>query len=210
MASFGKQRVLGRIILMLMVIAAIILAGLFWFDYLGLIDAKALFAPVIRLTGRPVRTGAAVPEDAPALLDEERFAKQLQAVDMLRHDLEERARQIDLQEAVLLAQAEEIAERQKNIEERQKSFNSLLEQYENRRANIEQNARYLGGMPPADAVNILGALDDQTAIDILRAVEEIAQRQGEVSVVAFWLSLMPPERAATLQRKMAEKPAGLD
>jgi len=210
MASFGKQKVLGRIVLMIIILAAIILGGLFWFDYLGLIDAKALFAPALRLTGLPVRRTGAVTDNSPALLDEERFAKQLQAVEIMRQELADRERQAREQEATLTAMAQEIDERQKNVEEQQKSFNSMLEQYENRRANIEQNARYLGGMPPADAVNILAALDDQTAIDILRAVEQIAQSQGEVSVVAFWLSLLPAERSATLQRKMTEKPSGLD
>ena len=175
MASFGKQRVLGRIILMLIVIIALVLGGLFWFDFLGLIDAKALFAPAVRLAGRVVRTRTQVDIDSPTLLDDERFAKQFEAIDVLRQELTERERLALEQEAVLLAQAREIEDRQKNIEEQQNSFNSLREQYENRRANIEQNARYLSGMPPADAVDILAALDDQTAIETLRAVEELAK-----------------------------------
>ncbi|HPE37184.1 MAG TPA: flagellar protein FlbB, partial [Spirochaetales bacterium] len=44
----------------------------------------------------------------------------------------------------------------------------------------------------------------------LRAVEELAAKSGESSVVAYWLSLMPAERAADLQRKMNAKPATLD
>jgi flagellar protein FlbB len=86
----------------------------------------------------------------------------------------------------------------------------MAERYENRRANIEQNARYLTGMPPADAVKILEASDDQTVIDVLRAVEEIAAKTGEASVVSYWLSLLPADRSATLQRKMNAKPASLD
>ncbi|HAP43163.1 MAG: flagellar protein FlbB [Spirochaetes bacterium GWD1_61_31] len=210
MASFGKQRVLGRIILMLIVIIALVLGGLFWFDFLGLIDAKALFAPAVRLAGRVVRTRTQVDIDSPTLLDDERFAKQFEAIDVLRQELTERERLALEQEAVLLAQAREIEDRQKNIEEQQNSFNSLREQYENRRANIEQNARYLSGMPPADAVDILAALDDQTAIETLRAVEELAKLQGEASVVSYWLSLLPAERSATLQRKMAQMPDSLD
>ncbi|MBU0955332.1 MAG: flagellar protein FlbB [Spirochaetes bacterium] len=210
MASFGKQRVFGRIVLMILLLAAIVIGGLFWFDYLGILDAKAFFAPALRLLRLPVRSSGDVVSDSPGLLDEERFVKQLQAIEIQRQELAERERLALEQDAELLSKAREIEERQKNIEEQQKSFNSMLEQYENRRANIEQNARYLGGMPPADAVNILAALDDQTAIDVLRSVEEIAQKAGETSVVAFWLSLMPPERAATLQRKMTEKPTGLD
>jgi flagellar protein FlbB len=62
-------------------------------------------------------------------------------------------------------------------------------------------------MPPANAVEIINRMDDQDAIDVLRKTEEIAQAEGSASIVSYWLSLMPPERAAELQRKMAARPA---
>jgi flagellar protein FlbB len=64
-------------------------------------------------------------------------------------------------------------------------------------------------MPPQNAVGILAALDDQDAIDVLRKTEEIARAEGTTSVVAYWLSLMDPARAAELQRKMAGRPPSL-
>jgi flagellar protein FlbB len=189
---------------------ALVIGGLFWFDYLGVVDAKSIFAPALRLVGLRTRTGDAFPADSPTLLDDERFAKQLEAVEARRQELDERER-IDLErQAAIEAMAQEIEDRAKTLDERENSFKQMAERYENRRANVEQNARYLNGMPPRDAVNILVASDDQTVIDILRAVEEIAARTGEASVVSYWLSLMPAERSATLQRKMNEKPASLD
>lgn len=210
MAGFGKQRILGRVVLLLILIFAMAIGGVFWFDYLGLIDAKGLFAPALRLAGLPTRTGNALPPELPALLDEERYAKQLEAVEALRQEIDARSMALSERQATIEAMALEIEDRQKALDEREKSFNSAVERYDNRRANIEQNARYLGGMPPQDAVAILAELDDQIAIDILRAVEELAARSGEASVVAFWLSLLPPARAADLQRKMAAKPTSLD
>ncbi|MBN1520806.1 MAG: flagellar protein FlbB [Spirochaetales bacterium] len=210
MAGFGKQRILGRVVVMLILILALAIGGVFWFDFLGLIDAKTLFAPALRLVGLPTRTGAALPADLPTLLDDERYAKQLAAVEALRQELDARFMAADEREASIEAMALEIDERQKALDEREKAFNSAAQQYDNRKANVEQNARYLTGMPPADAVEILASLDDQTAIDVLRAVEELAAKSGESSVVAYWLSLMPAERAADLQRKMNAKPATLD
>ena len=64
-------------------------------------------------------------------------------------------------------------------------------------------------MPPDKAVEILKALDDQSVIDILRKVEELAKAAGTDSVVSYWLSLMPPARSADIQRKMNQKPASL-
>lgn len=210
MASFGKQRVFGRIVVMLIMILALAIGGLFWFDYLGVVDAKAFFAPALRIAGIRTRTGNALPADSPTLLDDERFAKQLEAVEAMRQELGEREKVATERQSAIEAMAQEIEDRAKTLDERENSFKQMAERYENRRANVEQNARYLSGMPPADAVKILVASDDQTVIDVLRAVEEIAAKTGEASVVAYWLSLLPADRSAALQRKMNEKPASLD
>jgi flagellar protein FlbB len=191
-------------------ILALAIGGLFWFDFLGVVDAKSIFAPALRLVGLPTRTGTALPADSPSLLDDERFAKQLAAVDAVRQELAEQEKAATERQAAIEAMAQEIEDRAKTLDERENSFKQLMERYENRRANVEQNARYLTGMLPADAVKILAQSDDQTVIDILRAVEEIAAKTGEASVVAYWLSLLPAEKSAVIQRKMNEKPASLD
>jgi flagellar protein FlbB len=103
--------------------------------------------------------------------------------------------------------AQDLEERQKALDERENSFNAMIEDADIRSRNVEQNARYLNGMPPANAVEIINRMNDQDAIDVLRKVEEIAQTEGTASIVSYWLSLMPPERAAELQRKMAGRPA---
>ena len=61
-------------------------------------------------------------------------------------------------------------------------------------------------MQPANAVEIINRMNDQDAIDVLRKTEEIAQTEGTASIVYYWLSLMPPDRAAELQSKMAGRP----
>lgn len=210
MASFGRQRVFGRIVVMLIMIVALALGGIFWFDYLGVVDAKAIFAPALRLAGVRTRTGQALPADSPTLLDDERFSKQIAAVEAMRQELDQREKAATERQAAVEAMAQEIADRTKALDERENSFKQLTERYENRRANVEQNARYLTGMPPADAVKILAASDDQTVIDVLRAVEELAAKSGESSVVSYWLSLLPADRSAAIQRKMNVKPASLD
>lgn len=210
MARFGRQRILGRVIALLMLIVAIAIGGLFWFDYLGIVDAKALFSPALKLLKLPTRAGQAIDADSPTLLDDERWAKQLEAVESMRQDLAAREAAAVEKEASIVAMSQELEDRQSALAEQEKSFNSLTQRYDDRRANVEQNARYLTGMPPADAVDILVAMDDQTVIDVLRAVEELAAASGESSVVAYWLSLMPAARSAEIQRKMSAKPASLD
>ena len=65
-------------------------------------------------------------------------------------------------------------------------------------------------MPPKNAVAILVAMDDQDVIDVLRKADEVAAASGQASTVAYWLSLMPGERAAEIQRKMANKPLSIN
>ena len=65
-------------------------------------------------------------------------------------------------------------------------------------------------MQPVKAVAILNEMDDQDVIDVLRKATEVAQRNGSASLVAYWLSLMPAERAAVIERKMANKPLHME
>lgn len=210
MASFGRQRIFGRVVVLLILILAVAIGGLFWFDYLGIVDAKAVLAPALRLARLPTRTGQALPADSPTLLEDERLAKRLEAVEVMRQELSELERGLVERQASVEAMAQEIAERAKLLDEREISFKQAVDRYENRRANIEQNARFLTGMPPLDAVKILEASDDQTVIDVLRMVEELAAQSGEASIVPFWMSKMDAARAARLQRKMNEKPTSVD
>ncbi len=210
MANFGKPRVLGRIVLLLAMIIALAIGGLVWFDYIGLIDAKSLLGPAYRTLGIQARTGGAYAADSPALLEEERMSKRLESLQVRAEELDTREGAIVKRDAELGQKIQEVEERGKALDDKEKSFNDKVKQYENRKVNVDQNAQYLTGMPPAKAVEILKSLDDQSVIDILRSVEEQAKAAGEQSIVALWLSLMPPDRSAAIQRKMTLKPGALE
>ena len=105
--------------------------------------------------------------------------------------------------------SQELDDLRKSQEEREKTFNNTVKKYDDREVNIVQNAKNLTGMPPENAVAILNAMEDQDVIDTLRKVEEIAQEEGTMSMVSYWLSLMPADRVAVIQRKMVSKPKTL-
>jgi flagellar protein FlbB len=210
MASFGRPRVLGRIVLLLAMILALAIGGVVWFDYIGLIDAKTALAPAYKLLGVRTRVAEIVSADSPALLEEERYAKRLESIAARAEELDTREGGLVKRDAEISQKAQELDDRGKALDDKEKSFNDKVKQYDNRKANIDQNAQYLVGMPPAKAVDILKAMDDQTVIDIFHAVEERAKAAGEASLVSVWLSGMPPDRSATLQRKMAAKPSDLE
>jgi flagellar protein FlbB len=198
-------------LLLIVVLAA---GGLVWFDYLNVIDAKSILAPIysyIPIIGKPGRTQPETPQDEAVNLDAERLAVRLEALELRNMELDTRRQELDTRYGEIEQMAQELEERQKALDERENSFNALTGEAENKGRNVEQNARYLTGMPPERAVGIITAMDDQDAIDVFRKTEEIAQAEGTTSIVSYWLSLMAETaegaaRAAELQRKMAGRP----
>ncbi|MFP3040203.1 flagellar protein FlbB [Treponema primitia] len=200
-------RVLGRVFLLLLLIAILAGGGLVWFDYLNVIDAKTILAPVYRLIGLQPRSQTETGEEEFLSLDAERLAIRLEALELRNMEIEQKEEELVSRQDQIEQMAQDLEERQKALDERENSFNAMVEDADIRSRNVEQNARYLNGMPPERAVGIITNMNDQDAIDVLRKTEEIAQAEGSASIVSYWLSLMPPERAAELQRKMAGRPS---
>jgi len=194
-----------RIIVLLLLIVVLVFGGLIWFDYLGLLNVKETLSPLFALVGIGVPKKAAVP-DYPEMLDEDRIARQLEALTLREEELDRREEQIAAGEAEVLQKQESLKEREQALEEREKSFNDRIKQYENRNASLRNISQNLVGMPPQKAVDRLLEMDDQDVIDLLRITDQIALESGEDSITAYWLSLMPAERAAEVQRKMLKKP----
>jgi len=199
----------GRAIVLLLLIAILSVGGIVWFDYLNLIDAKTVLAPFYKyvpfLPGGG-RTQPKMTEGEVLNLDAERLAVRLEALELKNMEIDTKKKDLDNKYGEIVQMAQELEERQNALDERENSLNATKKEAENKDRNVEQNARYLTGMPPRNAVGIIAKLDDQDAIDVLRKTEEIARAEGTTSVVAYWFSLMDPVRAAELQRKMAARP----
>jgi flagellar protein FlbB len=197
---------------LLLLIAILSVGGVIWFDFLNVIDAKDVLAPIYRhipfIAGEG-RTQPRVDPDVILNLDSERLSIRLEALELRNMEMDTRQRDLDFRYGQIVQMAQELEIRQEELDQREISLRAQALDAENKDRNVEQNARYLTGMPPQNAVNILAALDDQDAIDVLRKTEEIAQAEGTASIVAFWFSLMDPVRAAELQRKMAGRPSTL-
>ncbi len=206
----ARRGTLGRIIVLLILIIILICGGLLWFDYLGIMRTRHLFGPVYSLFGLHNRQGVSTLPSAPGNLDEDRIAKRLESIDIRSQELDLREEELNRREREILQISQELEDRQTTVEERERSFSEMMRSTEDRAANIRVIAGYMNGMPPQAAVDNLLAMDDQDVIDVLRAVEDEAAAAGETSSVAYWFSLMPPERAAEIQRKMTSKPRTLE
>jgi len=206
----SHAKALGKSILLLILIAILALFGLLWFDYLGLIQAKHMFAQMYKLLKLQPQTSTA-PSSPGSMeeldLDNDRYAKRLEALDVRVEELDKREADIAKQEETNTQIAQELEDRTAAQEEREKTFNNEVKKYDDRNINIEQIVTNLYTMPPKNAVAILEGMDDQLIIDVLRKESE---KYGAKSSGSYWLSLMPADRAAEIQRKMTNKPMSLD
>lgn len=194
-----------RIIILMLLIAILSLGGLLWFDYLGLMDVRERLRPVFSLFGLETPEEIEDP-GTELLLDQARIDKLYEELDRREEALNERETSLDGIQEELVQMAQALEEKEQALTDREKSFNEIVKQYENKSANLRQAAQYFSGMPPEAAVERLVEMDDQDVIDILRMTERLAEEAGQASVVAYWLSLMPADRAAVLNRKMLKKP----
>ena len=207
---------IGKTIVLILLIAILAIGGLLWFDFLGLINIKnvtrPILTPVYRLFHLEPQTSTTSTSTKPlfADLDQDRLDKQRESLEIFQQELEKRESDTEILEKKNEQIAQELEDREKSLEEREKTFNNEKKKYDDKERNIVQIAANLEGMQPRAAVEILNKMDDQLVIDVLRKVEERAQANNVASMVAYWLSLMEPERAATIQRKMAVTPLSLD
>jgi len=202
----------GKSIALLILIIILALGGVMWFDYLGVIHAKKIFAPVYKVLGLTPQTSETGSKSNPFTgdLDEDRFRKRIEALDARTQELDKRNEDVTKIEEQNEAIAKELEERKKSQDEREKTFNNQLKKTEDRDANITQISEYLSSMPPQTAVAQLVSMDDQDVIDILRKTDAIAEAKKSSSLTSVWLMYMPAERAAVVQRKMANKPNNLE
>jgi len=204
-AKFKAVRTGSTILLLILLILALAMGGLIWFDYLGFVDARKVVAPVLTLL-RISRPADVTDDNSPGFLDQERLKMQLDELSLRMEELDAREETVKTSEAELMQMREALQERENALADKEKSFNDRLKQYENRNANLRQASQYFVGMDPKMAVERLLAMEDQDVIDILRTTEAIAQEEGAASMVSYWLSQMPAQRAADLSRKMLKKP----
>lgn len=202
---YSKIGAIPQILLLILLIIGLTVGGLLWFDYLGLISVQDSFAPVLGLFGRERREEFDDIDDV-MLMDRLRLEALQDALELETEDLAARRSAVDDRRLELERRAQELEATAAELEEREVSLNERLRQYENRRAVLVQNSRYLTSMRPNDAVEILEGYDDQLLIDTLRITEELARETGEVSLVSVWLASLPAARAADIQRKMTLRP----
>ena len=119
--GFGKS--LGKTIVLLILVIILILGGLLWFDYLGVIHAKKIFAPVYKLFGLVPQTSVSITNNDPVLmsnLEDDRIEKRLEALEIRAQELDKREEELKKLEEQNLQISQELDDLRKSQEEREK------------------------------------------------------------------------------------------
>lgn len=203
--GYGRARAWPRIFGLILLVAVLAVGGALWFDFLGLFDVTGVFAPALRWVGLEPREAVVETED-PLLLSESRISKREEAVALLEDELLQREQELTEREAELKLIADQLEQREAELSDRENSVNERLRQVENERAALVKLSGYLTNMPPADAVGQMVNYNDDLLLDVLLVTDELAEASGQASLVPFWLSQLPADRAAAVGERLSLLP----
>lgn len=191
-----RSRKLFQILILLMLIIIAGMGALIAFDYLSLIQLNFLKHDYIdpRFTQRVDLTGI-------DLLDSERLYKIWGSMDEWEAELKAKSenlalkdKELDEKTALLTDETDAFKKEQENWADRQRDSESRRQRFEDITVNLL-------GMPPETAVQSLEKMADYDIIEVLKSADKIAEERNQGSMSSYWLSLMPPEKVAAINRK---------
>ena len=203
--GFGRVRAWPRIFGLTLLVVILGVGGALWFDFLGLVDVTGFFAPALRWVGLQPREIEAEADD-PFLLEGSRLGKREEALALKEDELTQRELELDALQNELQLLADQLEEREAEVGDRENSVSERLRQVENERAALVKLSGYLTNMPPADAVAQMVNYSDDLLLDVLLVTDELAQESGQASLVPFWLSQLPADRAAAVGERLSLLP----
>ncbi len=192
-----KSKVLYLAILIVFIVAA----GLFWLDFIGLINiGKSLKSTF----GSESPSVVDATDDTPSLIEKEEFEKEKQKLQERIEDLDRREAEIIKKEESLDREKEDLAEIKKGIELEKKKLKDTQSQYSGYKKNVKDLAVKIISMKPQESVQIILQWEDTLVIDVLRQMDVDAADAGKVSISSYLISLMPSERASRIMYLMTQ------
>lgn len=190
-----------RILVLLFGNIALITIAIMIFDTLGIIDYRSFVYENIPFARQLLEQKL---ED-PKLIEKESLLRYKEELDYLKQSLDSREKQILEKEKEIMAKEAELQQRMTSIEELQRSLEQQQRIFRNYDEKITKIATYINSLPPEDAARILENMEDNTIVDVLLKIDEIAQREGTISISSFLLSKLPPDRAARISEKILRR-----
>lgn len=190
----------SKILYLLALILFVSAFGIFWLDYIGLINLDA-YVNRFRKTA-PLVTQAG--GDEPSLVAREEFEKEKQSLLERAEDLDKREAMLAEKEQELTAEQEKLEEMKKGIDLEQKKFTDERSEYAGYTKNVKVLAEKVAAMPPNDSVQIMVNWEDPLIIDVLRQMDADAEAEGTMSMTSYLITLMPREKASRIMYLMTQ------
>lgn len=206
MAGNSIAGMIGKSILLLLLIVVLIIGGIFWFDFLGIIDRGETLDFITTRIGLDTPEVIEDTDDNIYLLDAVRLVKEREAIERRELTLLSREESIVLEEAKNKQISEELQEKEAAIVDKEKSLEEALTRYNDEQKNLETTVKYLAALPPQTVIAILDNYTVLKVVDTLRKEDEIALTEGRVSNSSTWILFMDAKRAAEVQDMMIKKP----
>lgn len=190
-----------KIIYIVIMILFIITIGLFWLDYIGLINIGKVYHQYIVKEAPSVVDAV---DDEPSLIEREEFEKEKDQLLQRIEELDKREAKIVEAEKAVAKEKERIAQMLKGLEQEKKAFDLEKKKHSGYTKNVIDLARKIENIPPQEAVDIMVQWEETLIIDVLRQIDQNAQRAGTMSISTYLLTLMPREKAGRVMYLMTQ------
>ena len=190
----------SRIIYLVILILFILSFGLFWLDYIGMVDMGPYFS-FIRSKPESVLTA---PGDEPSLVEREEFEKQKERLQERIEDLDKREALITEKEKSLSGEDEKLRDMKQGLDIEKKKLLSEKNRYAGYTKNIKDLASKITSMPPEESVKIMEKWEDTLVIDVLRQIDEDARERGKMSMSSYLITLLPKDKASRVMYLMTQ------
>ncbi len=190
----------SKIIYLVVLIIFLSGIGLFWLDYIGLVNMGKM---VTSIKGEEEFVTKASGDD-PSLIEKEEFEKEKDKLQERIEGLDKREALISEKEKELDSEKTKVEDIRKGLELEKKKFEDEKKQYSGYKKNVEVLADKMSNMPPEDSVKIMEKWEDPLIIDVLRQMDTNAQTLGQTSITSYLITLFPKDKASRIMYLMTQ------
>ena len=165
----------------------IVFAGLFWLDFIGLIDMGRVMRKVYAPEA-PLSTDAE--DDEPSLVEREEFEKEKQKLRERIEDLDKREARIVEAEKALDSEREKLQDMGKGLDIEKRRLENEKKKYSGYEKNVKDLAQKIRSIRPEEAVEIMVKWEDPLIIDVLRQIDADAAAAGRMSISSYLIQLI--------------------
>ncbi|HSV98346.1 MAG TPA: hypothetical protein VLM75_15605 [Spirochaetota bacterium] len=191
----------AKMVYLIALIIFIVAAGLFWLDYIGLLDMEKRLGGVFKKEAQLVLDAK---DDEPSLIEREEFEKEKQKFLERVEDLDRREAKIVEAEKTLESEKEKIEDVRKGLDIEKKKLENEKKRYTGYERNVRDLAGKVTSIRPEEAVEIMIKWEEPLIVDVLRRIDADAVEQGRRSISPYLISLMPRDKASRIMYLMTQ------